>query len=258
MGIFIYSRAMEILPIRVRPLRAPQDDIRTAFAASRLKLKDGDIVAVSSKVVSISEGRTVLVEGTDKEKLVENEADWFIRTDSSKYRRRFTIAKGAMAGSAGIDQSNGNGYYVLYPTHPFVSAKRLRAWLIKTYGVKKIGVIITDSTSIPMRRGAIGFALSWDGFVPLRDYRNKKDIFGREFKVEVANIADGLAAAAVVSMGEGDEQTPVAVIRGATVEWGNRKTKEPLITAAPKDDMFAPLLFMSKGWRRGRSGRSRS
>jgi dihydrofolate synthase / folylpolyglutamate synthase len=241
---------MELIPIRVQPLAAPKDDLASALAASRLKLKEGDIVAVSSKVVSIDEGRTVPVEGTNKEKLVEQEAEWYIRFKDAKYRHRFTINQGAMTSSAGIDQSNGNGYYILYPIDPFKSAKRLRAMLMKAHGIKRLGLLITDSTSIPLRRGAIGFALSWDGFVPLRDYRTKKDLFGRPFKAEVANIADGLAAGAVVAMGEGAEGTPVAIIRGADVVFGNRKTKEPLITAAPEDDLFAPLFF-SRRWRKG-------
>ena len=248
---------MELIPIRLRALRAPQDTLRDALLSASLKLKEGDIVAISSKVVSIDEGNTVPGEGTDKDRLVEQEADWYLKFEKAKYRHRFTIAKGAMAGSAGIDQSNGNGYYILYPKDPMKSAKRLRSWIQKTYGVKKIAVLITDSTSIPMRRGAIGFALAWDGFVPLKDYRHKKDIFGREFKVEVANIADGLAAGAVVAMGEGNEQTPIAIIRGANIEFGNRKTKEPLVTASPKDDLFAPILFTQR-WKRGRSGRSRN
>lgn len=239
---------MEILPIKLRALKAPQDDLHGAMLRSRLKLKEGDVVAISSKVVSIDEGRTLPVEGTNKDRLVEQEADWFIRIPSGTYRRTFTVAKGAMASSSGIDQSNGNGHYILYPTDPFASAKRLRRWLMKEYGVKKLGVLITDSTSIPLRRGAIGFALAWEGFIPLKDYRKTKDLFGRPFRAEVANIADGLAAAAVVAMGEGNESTPIAIIRGANVVFGNRKSKEPLITA-PKDDLFAPLLF--KNWKKG-------
>jgi coenzyme F420-0:L-glutamate ligase len=246
---------MEILPIKLRALKAPQDDLPGAILRSRLKLKEGDIVAISSKVVSIDEGRAVPVEGTDKDTLVEKEADWFIRIPNGKYRRTFTIAAGGMASSSGIDQSNGNGHYILYPKEPFESAKRLRRWLMKTYGVKKLGMLITDSTSIPLRRGAVGFALAWEGFLPLKDYRKTKDLFGRPFKAEVANIADGLAAAAVVAMGEGNESTPLAIIRGANVIFGNRKSKEPLITA-PKDDLFAPLLF--KNWKRGGTSRTRT
>lgn len=240
---------MELIPVRLRALKAPKDDLVAALHQARLALKEGDIVAISSKVVSISEGRTVPVEGTDKDALIEREADWYVNLPG-KYRSRFTIAKGAMAGSAGIDQSNGNGHYVLYPEDPFASAKRLRRALMRMSGKKRLGVIVTDSTSIPLRRGAIGFALSWDGFVPLKDYRKSKDLFGRAFKAEVANIADGLAAGAVVAMGEGNEGTPLAIIRGAPVEFGNRKTKEPLITRAPQDDLFAPLFF-SKRWKRG-------
>lgn len=247
---------MELIPIRVRTLRAPKDDLFAALRAAKPKLREGDIIAISSKVVSIHEGRTVPVAGTDKERLVEREAEWLLRVRDGNHRSRFTIAKGAMAGAAGIDESNGNGHYVLYPEDPFQSARRLRAWLMKTYGVRKLGVLITDSTSIPLRRGAVGFALAWDGFVPLKDYRKTKDLFGRLFKAEVANIADGLAAAAGVAMGEGSEGMPVVVIRKAPVEFGNRKTKEPLITA-PKDDMFAPLLFRRK-WKKSRARTSRN
>jgi coenzyme F420-0:L-glutamate ligase len=248
---------MELIPIRLRTLKAPQDDLISAFAASRAKLKEGDVVAISSKVVSIGEGRAVPVAGTDKEKLIEQEADWYIRFKDARYRHRFTIAKGAMASSAGIDESNGNGHYILYPKDPFKSAKKLRSELMKAHGIKTLGLIITDSTSVPLRRGALGFALSWDGFVPLKDYRKKKDLFGRPFKAEVANVADGLAAGAVVAMGEGAEGTPMVIIRGANIEFGNRKTKEPLITAAPHDDLFAPLFF-TKRWRKGGDGELRT
>lgn len=242
---------MEILPIKLRTLTPPKDDLCEAIIRSRLKLKEGDIVAVSSKVVSIAEGRTLPIDSIDKDALVEREADWFIRIPTGKYRRTFTVAAGGMASSSGIDQSNGNGHYILYPKDPFESAKKIRKELMRLYGIKTLGLIITDSTSIPLRRGAIGFALAWDGFVPLKDYRKSKDLFGRPFKAEIANIVDGLAAAAVVSMGEGNEGTPVAIIRGANVVFGNRKSKEPL-AVAPKDDIYAPLLF--KNWKKGGKG----
>jgi len=246
---------MEILPIRTRTLRAPKDDLLDALARAKLQLKEGDILAVSSKVLSIHEGRTLPIESVDKDKLIEREAEWFIRFPKNQHKKLFTINQGGMASSAGIDQSNGNGHYILYPDDSFKSAKKLRTFLIRKYGLTNFGVLITDSTSMPLRRGAIGFALAWDGFVPLKDYRKTKDLFGREFRAEVANIADGLAAGAVVAMGEGNESTPVAIIRGAKVEWGNKKTREPLVTA-PEQDMYAPLLF-SKKWKKGGRGSGR-
>lgn len=154
-------------------------------------------------------------------------------------------------GSSGIDESNGSGHYVLYPKDPKASARRLRLWLMKTYKVKSLAVIITDSMSLPLRRGAVGFALAWDGIDPLRDYRGTKDIFGRTIQIEIANLIDSLAAAAVLEMGEGNEQTPIAIVQGAkNIVLKNRSKKDDQLVISPQDDIFAPLLW-SKKWKRG-------
>lgn len=244
---------MEILPIKTRALKAPKDDLLSALFASKLGLTERDIVAISSKVVSIGEGRTLPADQIDKRALVKKNTDWYLEVPSNIHRTIFTLNKGAIVGSAGIDESNANGHLVLYPEKPFESAKRIRKALMKHYGVKELGLIITDSMSVPLRRGAIGFALSWDGFLPLNDYRNKKDLFGRPFKMELSNIVDGLSAGAVAVMGEGSESTPVAIIRGTTnVRFGNRKQKETLIVE-PENDIFAPLFFTGRRWKKGGS-----
>ncbi len=244
---------MEILPIKTRVLKAPKDDLLEAIFASRLKLKDGDIVAISSKVVSIDEGNAVLLDSVDKRELIKQNSELYLEAPQNLYRTIFTIAKGVLVGSAGIDESNSNGYWVLYPKDPFNSAKRLRRALMKHYRLEKLGIIITDSMSIPLRRGAIGFALAWDGFRPLNDYRNQKDLFGRKFKFELANMADGIAAGAVAFMGEGSEGTPLAVVRGANVRFGSVRTKDPLIVETA-DDIFAPLFFSKRKWKKGGKG----
>lgn len=243
---------MQITGYRIRPLVPPQDSLTEAIKASKLSLKEGDIVAISSKVISIGEGRTIPLDSIDKEKLVKREADWyFVAPKTSRYRHLFTLAKGYMAGSSGIDESNGNEHYVLYPEDPFRSARQIRSWLRKTYNVDKLAVIITDSASLPLRRGAIGFALAWDGIDPLRDYRGTEDLFGREIRVEMANLIDSFAAAAVLEMGEGNEQVPLAVIRGAkNISYKNRNSKREPLIVPPEDDLFAPL-FWRKGWKRG-------
>ncbi len=241
---------MEILPIKTRALKAPKDDLLDAIFASKMKLLDGDIVAISSKVVSIGEGATVAIEGVDKRSLVKKHTDWYFEVPSNIHRTIFTLNKGAIVGSAGIDESNGNDHFILYPEKPFESARSIRKALMKHYGIKKLGLIITDSMSVPLRRGAIGFALSWDGFQPLNDYRKKEDLFGRRFKMELANVVDGLSAGAVAVMGEGSESTPLVVIRGANVTFGNKKQKDSLIVA-PEDDIFAPLFFTKRNWKKG-------
>jgi F420-0:gamma-glutamyl ligase len=247
-----YGNGMQITAYRLRPLVPPQDSLTDALSESKLTLKDGDILAISSKVVSIDEGRTVPMQGIDKEALVKSESDWYWSAgELSRYRRIFTIAKGFMIGSAGIDESNGAEHYILYPKDPFKSAKRLRTKLMKKYGLKSLAVIITDSSSNPLRRGAIGIALSWDGIDPLRDYRGTKDIFGRTITIEMANLIDSLAAAAVLEMGEGNEQTPVAVIRGAkNISLKNRAKNKDQLIVEPEDDIFAPL-FWNGTWKKG-------
>jgi F420-0:gamma-glutamyl ligase len=248
---------MKVTAYRLRKIVPPKDDLFEAIRESKLKLKEGDVVAISSKVVSIGEGRCVpIADIPDKEKLIEAEADWYMKAPkSSRYRRRFTIAHGTMAGSAGIDESNGSEHYILYPKDPFKSARLWRARLMKEYGIKKLGVIITDSTSLMLRRGAIGFALSWDGVDPLKDYRNTADIFGRLIRVEMANIIDSLAVTAVLAMGEGSEQTPIAVISDAkSVEFRNRTKKEEQLIVAPEDDVFA-IFFWNKKWKKGGGGK---
>ena len=243
---------MRISGVKIRRLVPPKDSLTEALAVARFIPKDGDVIAISSKVVAIHEGRTVPVEEVEKESLIWKEADWYLKSPpGAKWRKRFTIRHGLMVGSAGIDESNGDGHYILYPEQPFKSAARLHSWIKKTYGLTKVGVIITDSSSVPLRRGALGFALAWHGFDPLKDYRGNKDLFGRLFEIEVANIADALASAATLEMGEGGEGIPIVTIRGANVSFKNRSRNAPQLIVAPEDDLFAPFfLHKSFHWKK--------
>ena len=246
---------MLVTAFTIEPVRPPKDDLLEKIRSSKLSLKNGDIVALSSKVVAIDEGRSVPVGSVAKEDLVLAQADWYLQAPkTSRWRSKFTIAGGAFVGSSGVDESNGDGHYILYPKDAFKSARRIRSWLQKQYGVKDIAVIITDSTSTILRRGAIGFALAWDGIDPLRDYRGTPDIFGRTIAIELANLIDALASSAVLVMGEGAEQTPVAVIRGVkNISFKNRSKTLDQLSVSPENDIFAPLFWNNK-WKRGRGG----
>ena len=250
---------MIVEPIKTRALLPPSDDLFDAlFCVLPKKIPERSILAVTSKVVSISEGRCVADDGSvSKRELAEREADLYIKPEESPLGRRFnTITKGILIGSAGIDASNGDGYFILWPVDPERSASRIRLWLKKMYGLSDIGVLITDSHTMPLRRGAVGLALASAGFEPLRDYRGTPDIFGRAFKAEQANLADGLAAAAVVAMGEGSECTPAALVsdiprivfRNAPSRSG-RKFSSLVVPLA--EDVFASFLGKAP-WQRGR------
>lgn len=195
------------------------------------------------------------MDSVDKKALIAQEADWHRLVLRARHKHLFTIARGALVGAAGIDESNGNEHYILYPSDPFASAKRLRTWLCKTHGLKEIAVIITDSKSDFLRRGATGFALAWDGIDPLRDYRGTPDLFGRMIKFEIANLIDSLAAAANLHMGETTERTPLVVIRDApNIVFKNRPGKDDQLYVRPEDDLFAPILFRPR-WKKGGGGK---
>lgn len=125
---------------------------------------------------------------------------------------------------------------------------------MREYKIKKLGVIVTDSISTPLRRGAVGFCLAWAGIDPLYDYRGEKDLFGRVFNFEQANLGDALASAAVAVMGEGNEQTPLAVIRNApTHVWRSRHSSKlyKSFHVPMREDLFAPFLTKAK-WKKGK------
>lgn len=174
-------------------------------------LKENSVIAFSSKVISIMEGR-VVSKNENKDKLIAQEAD-YISSKENKYGRRTTIKYHALVSGAGIDESNGNGDYILLPSSPQKTAKKIYNYLDKRFKMQKFGVIICDSRSMPLRCGASGVAIGFWGFPPLKSYIGKEDLFGRKLQFERANIVDALATAAVLAMGEGNEQTPIALIK---------------------------------------------
>ena len=208
------------------------------------RLREKSVFVVTSKIISLSEGRTVKFESLKtclrrqaKEKLICKESDFAMPT---KYVW-LTIKDGVVMSSAGIDESNGNGKLILLPKDSYKFAKLLRKSLQKKYKIKNLGVLITDSRTIPLRAGVIGMALGYAGFKGIKDYRNKPDIFKRKFHFSRTDVADGLAAAAVLVMGEGREQTPLAVIESAPIEFCDKVSRKELKIDL-KDDMYRPLF----------------
>jgi len=241
----------------------PQDDLLGVMKESLPKLREGTVVAVTSKVVSIWQGRCVPLEKyPDRDELVKEEADKYL---PRKYIPGGwciqTIKNNLLVPSAGIDESNADRHYILWPRDPNASAKKIWQWLRKTYCVKKVGVIITDSHTTPLRRGVLGISLAHYGFSPLKDYRGTPDIFGRELQMTQTNIVDGLSAAAVMLMGEGSECTPLAVIKDVPwIKFVDRplKSRKPFssLEIKIKEDLYCPLIS-AVPWRKGGGGKKR-
>lgn len=253
---------MIVKAIRTRKFLPPKDNLWELLTGNIKSLRENSVVAVTSKIVSIGEGRCVAVDKISKDELAIKEADKYIpRIASPGGWILHTLKNNMLIASSGVDESNGANFYILWPKDPKASAKKIWDFLKKKYKVKNLGVIITDSRLVPLRRGVVGIAIAYFGFKPLRDYRGKLDLFGREFKMETSNIPDSLATAAVLEMGEGAEQQPVAIITEVPqIEFINKeykpKSSNDSFEIPQKEDMFYPFLSSVK-WQRGGSGKSR-
>ena len=224
------------------------DKLFSILDASLPVIHDGCVVVVTSKIVSICEGSIVKNDGSiDKHKLIKQEADSYLDVPLSQaYGVTITIKDHKLVANSGIDESNGNGYFILWPRQPFKSATVIWEYLRKKYRLTKFGVIITDSHIMPLQWGTRGRAIAWCGVEPLKNYIGQPDIFGKNLHATKASITDGIAAAAVAVMGEGNEQTPLVVIRNVPfvtfVDHPPTKQKIEAMAIAINDDLYAPLL----------------
>lgn len=228
---------MQVKAIKTRVFK--ENEELTPFILKYVKkLPEKSVLVVTSKIVALSQGRTRVLESEKlKEKLIRQESNFAVKTSHVW----MTIKDNHVLASAGIDESNGNGKMILLPKDSFRTAASLRQLLRERYKLKNLGILITDSNLVPLRAGTVGTAMGYAGFKGLKDYRGTKDIFGRAFKFSKVNIADSLATASALCMGEGKEQQPLAVIIDAPVDFSDRWKKNEL-SITPEEDMFYPIF----------------
>ena len=245
---------MDVRAIRTR-LFTPNEKLSKFVIEHLPKLREGDVVVVTSKIVALAQGRIVSIR-TPKEK------ERWIRRGSSKTVRTpwcfLTRLNGEWCASAGVDESNADGKLILFPENVQREAQKLRLSLCRSFGIKKLGVILTDTRLIPMRKGAMGVAVAFSGIEPIRNYIGKLDLFGRQLKMTQTATVQPLAAAAVFAMGEGDEQKPLALIRHAFIEFTKRSISLESLIVDPADDLYGYAYSASVRRSRARSKPRRS
>lgn len=228
---------MNIKPIKTRVFKEGENLV--TFIKQHIKdVSEKSVLVVTSKIVALSEGRSAPLDKDNKEKVVRAESDFAMR---GKYTW-LTIRNGEIMSSAGVDASNSNDKFLLLPKDSFDTAARLYNDLKKEWDLKNFSVLITDTRSFPLRLGARGLAIGYAGIKGIKDYRKQKDIFGRDFKVTRVDVPDSLAAAAVLDMGEGNEQTPLAIITDAPIEFTNKRIDPKELHVDINDDLYAPLF----------------
>jgi len=216
------------------PLVNRGDDVADIIVETAQKngvaIDDGDVIAVSQKIVSKANGKLVLlndVKPSERAKEVAAVTGKDARFVELVLRETCRIVK-AVSGflvvedkrgwvglNAGIDRSNvpPGSDVVMLPDDPDESARRIRGEILQRTG-KRVGVIICDTYSRPFRRGQVEFAIGVSGVKVFKDYRGEKDLFGYVLQVKNVAVVDELACAAELLMGQGSEAVPVAIIKG--------------------------------------------
>jgi coenzyme F420-0:L-glutamate ligase/coenzyme F420-1:gamma-L-glutamate ligase len=239
------------------PLVRPGDNlaaiILAALHAAEQELAAGDVIIIAQKIVSKAEGRLVALssvkpsaEAVELAAAAEKEpaAAQLILDESTQILRcrpGVIIAEhklGFVLANAGLDRSNvdeNNDLVLLLPENPDKSAAEIRASFSRALGFGP-GVIIADSVGRAWRMGTTGMTLGCAGVEALANLRGQHDMFGRELQVSEHAIADSIASAAQLLMGEANEATPVVVMRGLGQGKSTQNSKVLLRPAA--EDMF--------------------
>lgn len=214
-------------------------------------IQERSVLCISSKLVALCEGSVVLKRDVEKDELVIQEADYYLpRSFTPGSHVIHTVVDGVVMASSGVDASNSGDHYVLLPRDSYQSAKDVWQWVKEEYGVTDFGVVITDSRSLPFKRGVVGVSTGYYGFNALKDYRGSEDLFGREMEMSRVNVPDSLASSAVFAMGEGSESTPLALI--TKVESIDFSIYEPHkeFHVPMQEDVYGPF-YLSAPWKRG-------
>jgi len=195
----------------------PGDDLAALITTAAPWLADGDVLVVTSKIVSKSEGRLVDIPRAGPERDAAREAALEAETARPVARRGpvriVQTHHGLVMASAGIDESNvDSAHLVLLPEDPDASARALRATLRERHGLD-VAVVITDTMGRPWRLGLTDTAIGAAGIDALTDYRGQLDAYGNELNVTQMAVVDELASAGELVKGKSD-QVPVAVVRG--------------------------------------------
>jgi coenzyme F420-0:L-glutamate ligase / coenzyme F420-1:gamma-L-glutamate ligase len=231
------TAALQVLPVEGIGEVRPGDDVAALIAAAT-DLESGDVVVVTQKVVSKSEGRLVPLDHDDAEARLA-----LIAAESVRVLRRrdeLVISEtrhGFICANAGVDLSNvDGGWATLLPVDPDRSARRIREGLAKHTGAR-VAVVVSDTFGRPWRRGVTDVAIGCAGLAAVIDLRGTTDDRGRVLLATEVCVADEIASAAELVMGKASG-VPAAVVRGVDQSWLRHSSVSDEIVRAPAEDLF--------------------
>ena len=235
--------------------------IEATLQKNKIKLQNGDVLVISSKYISNSQGRLIDLEKvnaskagialSEKFQIKPKIAEVILRESDLVFGGIsgfvITSSDDIMAPNAGIDKSNAkNGKVILYPEEPYLIAEQIRRKIFLKHLVH-VGIIIVDSRLMPARVGTTGVAISCAGIEPVTDMRAEKDLDGNPLKVTFQAVVDNLASIANHKMGEGSESKPFAIIRNSDAKLTSRKIKPNELAVSHDQCVYVRGLRNSSG-----------
>jgi coenzyme F420-0:L-glutamate ligase len=207
------------------------DVILEAVEKQGLEIEDKDLLAIASKAVAVAQSRLVklsLIEPSEKAEMLAEKyglepsfVEVVLREAERVYggvtKALLTLKNNTLVANAGVDLKNApEGYAMLWPINPFESAEKIRKEILAKTG-KRVGVLIVDSRVTPLRMGTTALAIGVAGFEPVEDCRVERDLYSKRVYITRHALADDLASAAHLVMGETNARIPVVLIRNAPV-----------------------------------------
>ena len=249
---------VKVIAVEGLPLIKPGDNLGELIVNAAKKqetpIQNGDVIVVTHVVVSKSEGNIIdldkivpseqakeLAEQTNKDpalvEVILRETKDIVRVGQNSIITETN--SGTISANAGVDRSNvhGDRNVVPLPKNPFASAQRIRQEIKRLTGAT-VAVIVSDTHGRPFRIGEINVAVGVAGMKPIRDRRGEKDLFGYVLKIKQTAVADELASAAELVIGQASEGIPAAIIRGYTNYTPAEEASASDITRAKEKDLF--------------------
>lgn len=243
---------MIVTPIKTDILHINDDffNFLNKFIPTDLENK---VLVVTSKVLAMSEGSVVKPSGKfDKpsdevHEIAKKLVDRYTEPTDSKYNIMLTVIHNCLLMNGGIDSSNSQGHFILLPKDPYKWATDIWNYLRKKHNLKNFGVIVTDSRAFPFKWGSIGTALAFCGFKALHTWVGEEDLFGRKLEMTYVGVAEGIAIAAVLEMGEAAEAQPFCLVENISqiefVDEPVSKEEIDFLNIDIEDDAYAPILL---------------
>jgi len=246
---------LQLFGIRTKLIKTEDDLVSVILETANrqgLKIEEGDVLAIASKVVATVQDRLkrlASVKSSIKAKKLAKRYDLepsfveiVLQEAEAVYggvsKALLTLKDHVLIANAGVDHKNSpNGHVALWPKNPFQTAEKIRKEILARTG-KRVGVLIVDSRVTPLRMGTTGLALAVAGFEPVRDCRVDKDLYGNAISITRHSLADDLAGAAHLIMGETDEKMPVVLIKNAPITLTDKVESSSVVIPA-KQCLFA-------------------